>query len=116
MGYEIELEFDRIIDNAIKDKSLSLIDYLQSVQDCGDLEFGCDSQTTRLYNKYRFDCETWKENLEIVTGLKMGDIYEKWENVPNSKMDKWIVVAEMYKEYCHDMLEMMLTLEKINEL
>ena len=116
MEYEIELEFDRIIDNVCKGQSLSLKDYLQSVQDCGEREFGCDSQTTRLYNEYRFDCEAWKENLEIVTGLKMGDIYEKWENVPNSKIDKWIIVAGMFDEYCHDMLEMMLMLEKINEL
>lgn len=116
MEYEIELEFDRIIDNACKDNDLSLMDYLQSVQDYRKQEFGCDPQTMKLYKKYRLDCEAWKENLEIVTGLKMGDIYEKWENVPNSKIDKWIVVAEMYKEYCHDMLEMVLTLEKINEL
>ena len=46
----------------------------------------------------------------------MEDIYEKWENVPNSKMNKWIIVAEMFEEYCHDMLELILTMEKIKEL
>ena len=82
MEYEIELEFDRIIDNTCKDNGLSLMDYLQYVQNYGEQEFGCNSQTMKLYDKYRFDCEAWKENLEFVTGLKIGDFTKNGKMFP----------------------------------
>lgn len=120
MEYEIELEFDKIIDKAVKHGSLK--DYLESVETYGGQEFISHSQATRLYNKYHFDCESWLDFFEVETGLKPWDVFEKWDISEkrdcaiNSKNNKYIVITEMFKEYCHDMLEMLLTLEKINKL
>lgn len=115
MEYEIERVFDRVIDKAIKERSLKLKDYLQSVKDCGGQVFNY-SQTKKLYDKHRDDCESWLENLEIEKGIKPEDIFPNWDYAVNSKENKRHVIVAMFKEYCSSMLEMILILEKINKL
>lgn len=108
MEYEIEKEFDKIIDKAVKDKSLKNL--LES-EVCGQ-----DNLDANLFNEYKFDCERWLENLEIETGMKPGEMFPNWGDSVNSEKNKRIVVNEMFRWYYCEMEKMLLTLEKINEL
>ena len=105
--YEIENEFKIIVDDACDGQSLK--DYLQGVKDYGQQEFSYYYQTTDLYDKYRSNCQDWLENLVSETGMKPWNIFEKWDYVPGSEINKWIVVSEMFEEYC------ITRLDKINK-
>ena len=105
--YEITKEFSKLVDDACDGQSLK--DYLQGVQDYGQQEFSYYYQTTDLYDKYRSNCQDWLENLVNNSGLKPWEIFEKWDYVPGSETNKWIVVSEMFEEYC------ITRLDKINK-
>ena len=96
--YEIENEFRDIINETRKDQTLK--DYLQGVKDYGQQEFSYYNQTTGLYDKYRSNCQDWLENLVYEKGMKPWDIFENWDYVPGSETNKWIVISEMFEEYC----------------
>jgi hypothetical protein len=105
--YEIEKEFKSIVDGACDGQPLK--DYLQGVQDYGQQEFSYYYQATDLYDKYRSDCQDWLENLVSETGMKPWDIFENWDYIPGSEINKWIVISEMFEEYC------ITRLDKINK-
>ena len=101
--YEIENEFKIIVNDACDGQSLK--DYLQGVKDYGQQEFSYYYQTTDLYDKYRSNCQDWLENLVSETGMKPWNIFENWDYVPGSETNKWIVISEMFEEYCLDRLD-----------
>lgn len=100
-------EFDAIIKDETVDYDLK--EFLSDQCQYGQTVFVYYAETTDLYDKYKADCQDWLENLVSETGMKPWDIFEDWDYVPGSEVNKWIVISEMFEEYC------ITRLDKINK-
>ena len=101
--YEISNEFKSIVDDATQDRPLK--EYLQEVVDYGQNEFCYYSETTKLYDEYKTDCDNWLCKQVTETGLLPWDLFTDWDYTINSYFNKWYVITAMFEEYCRDRLE-----------
>ena len=95
--------FDEIVKNETEDYDLRafLTDQCRYGQDV----FVYYDETTKLYDKYRSDCEAWLDNLVDETGLNPWEIFPNWDYMPDSIYNKWHIIVAMFEDYCQDMLE-----------
>ena len=105
--YEISNEFEDMI-NCSADESQSVKDYLEYIDNYGGQdEYPFYSDTTKLYDEYKSDCDDWLYNLVEETGIKPWNLFSEWDYVPGSEQNKWTVVVAMFENYCRDRLEQM---------
>lgn len=102
-GYEIEKQFEKIVDNETQDRPLN--EYLQDVVKYGQNDFYYYSETTELYDEYSSECERWLDDLVEETGMKPWELFNDWENTINSEHNKRNVIVAMFERYCDDRLE-----------
>lgn len=105
--YDIEKEFNNMVNDSVTECQ-SVKDYLEYINNYGGQdEYTFYSDTTKLYDEYKSDCDDWLYNQVEETGLKPWDLFDDWDYVPDSEQNKWIVIVAMFEEYCRDRLEQM---------
>ena len=99
----ITKEFKDIIEDETEDYDLR--DFLSDQCRYGQTVFIYYSETTKLYDEYKEDCESWLKDLVDETGMNPWEIFPEWDYAVDSDINKWNIVVAMFEEYCDYLLE-----------